>query len=353
MSDNFQNYNENFIDTETKGAEENFAPFGAFTPQISPEYMARMGEARELRKTANIAGISLCLISVISFLMIIPFEIVAIVTGKSEILNNLLEEPGISQVYQIIFSVLVFTLPFIICYKIGRYKIGEFISFKKADKNTELTLFFSGVAFCLFANISATYMDGIFNSFGIDYSLGDVEVPKGIFGFLLYTLSTAIVPAVLEEFALRGIVLGSLRKFGDAFAIITSAICFGIMHSNFEQIPFALMVGLFLGFATVKTNSLRVAICIHFFNNFISVVFSYLTGVSDEYQNLIFLSLMAVCFVFALLFLNRNDTKEIFKLQDSDTLLTEKKKYKTFFKSVGIIVFVAINLFQAVLLCFK
>lgn len=57
MSDNFQNYNENFIDTETKGAEENFAPFRAFTPQISPEYMARMGEERELRKTANIVEI--------------------------------------------------------------------------------------------------------------------------------------------------------------------------------------------------------------------------------------------------------------------------------------------------------
>ena len=353
MSDNFLNYNENFIDTETKGAEENFAPFGAFTPQISPEYMARMGEERELRKTANIVGISLCLISVISFLMIIPFEIVAIVTGKSEILNNLLEEPGISQVYQIIFSVLVFTLPFIICYKIGRYKIGEFISFKKSDKNTELTLFFSGVAFCLFANISATYMDGIFNSFGIDYSLGDVEVPKGIFGFLLYTLSTAIVPAVLEEFALRGIVLGSLRKFGDIFALITTSICFGLMHGNFEQIPFAFMAGLVLGFVTIKTGSLRVAVFIHFLNNFISVVFSYMRGISETQQNLIYVMLLAVFLVLALFFINRTAEQKIFKIEYSSCFLREKEKYKVFFRSLGIILFGVANLVQAVLLCFE
>ena len=291
MSDNFQNYNENLKDTETKGAEENFAPLRGFAPEIPPEYIARIRETKELRKNANIAGISLYLISVVSFLMIFLLKIGAAVTGSSEILDDLLNEPAIMQVYQIIFSVSVFTLPFIICYKIGGYKIGEFISFKRADRNTELALFFGGGVFCLFANIAAAYVDSIFTSFGIDYSIGETDIPKGIYGFLLYTLSTAIVPAVLEEFALRGIVLGTLRKFGDTFALITSSLCFGIMHGNFEQIPFAFMAGLILGFVTIKTGSLRVAVFIHFLNNFISVVFSYLNGISEGYQNLIYLIL--------------------------------------------------------------
>lgn len=353
MSDNFQNYDENRIETETKGAEENFAPLRAVTPEIPPEYIARMTEKKELTKNANIAGISLYLIGVISFLMIFLLKITATVTGNSQILGNILDEPAISQLYQIIFSVVVFTLPFIICYKIGGYKIGEFISFKRADRNLELTLFFGGVIFCLFANIAAAYVDSIFTAFGIDYSMGETDIPKGIFGFLLYTLSTAIVPAVLEEFALRGIVLGSLRKFGDTFALITTSVCFGIMHGNFEQIPFAFMAGLALGFVTLKTGSLRVAMFIHFFNNFVSVVFSYMSGVSEDYQNLIYVILLAVCLILALFFMNRTDGKEIFKLEGSTTVLTEKEKYRTFFVSVGIIVFVVANLIQAVLLIFE
>ena len=353
MSENFQNYNENLKDTETKGAEENFAPLRGFAPDFPPEYMAKVRETKELRKNANIAGISLYLISVVSFLMIFLLKIGAAVTGSSEILDDLLNEPAIMQVYQIIFSVSVFTLPFIICYKIGGYKIGEFISFKRADRNTELALFFGGGVFCLFANIAAAYVDSIFTSFGIDYSIGETDIPKGIFGFLLYTLSTAIVPAVLEEFALRGIVLGSLRKFGDTFALITSSLCFGIMHGNFEQIPFAFMAGLILGFVTIKTGSLRVAVFIHFLNNFISVAFSYMRGISETQQNLIYVMLLAVFLVLALFFINRTTGQEILKIEYGDCILPEKDKYKTFFLSIGIIVFVLANLIQAVLLCFE
>ena len=353
MSDNFQNYNESLTDTENKGAEENFAPLRGFAPEIPPEYIARIRETKELRKNANIAGISLYLISVVSFLMIFLLKIGAAVTGSSEILDDLLNEPAIMQVYQIIFSVSVFTLPFIICYKIGGYKIGEFISFKRADRNTELALFFGGGVFCLFANIAAAYVDSIFTSFGIDYSIGETDIPKGIFGFLLYTLSTAIVPAVLEEFALRGIVLGSLRKFGDTFALITSSLCFGIMHGNFEQIPFAFMAGLILGFVTIKTGSLRVAVFIHFLNNFISVAFSYMRGISETQQNLIYVMLLAVFLVLALFFINRTTGQEILKIEYGDCILPEKDKYKTFFLSIGIIVFVLANLIQAVLLCFE
>ena len=197
-------------------------------------------------------------------------------------------------------------------------------------------------------------MDSIFTSFGIDYSIGETDIPKGIFGFLLYTLSTAIVPAVLEEFALRGIVLGTLRKFGDTFALITSSLCFGIMHGNFEQIPFAFMAGLILGFVTIKTGSLRTAMFIHFLNNFISVVFSYMkNGVLVDYQNLIYVILLAVFLILFIYFINRTAGQDILKIEYGGCILPEKEKYKTFFLSIGNIVFVLANLIQAVLLCFE
>ncbi len=354
MSENFQNYDENFIETETEGAEENFAPLRGFISTLSPEEIAKGEEKKALLKLSNIIGISAFLISVLSVVMAFCLKIGAFLTGNPQGVTEFLNEPAIFQIYQICFSLIVFTVPFIVCFKIGKYKIGEFISFEGQNKGMELSLFFMGAVFCFFANMGSAYIDSIFSAFGIDYSIGRPDVPEGIFGFLLYTLSVAIVPAVLEEFAFRGIVLGSLRKFGDTFALIVSAVCFGIMHGNFDQIPFAFMVGLFLGFTVIKTNSLKIAIFIHFFNNFISVVFSYLSDTAfADYQNLIFMALLSVCLVLALIFIRGTDQKELFKIQSKGSLLTEKEKYKTFFLSLGIIVFIVTNLLQAVSLIFN
>ena len=77
-------------------------------------------------------------------------------------------------------------------------------------------------------------------------------------------MDTAIVPAVFEEFAFRGVVLNKLRKFGDSYAIIMSAVLFGLMHGNLSQIPFAFILGLVIGFIAVKTNSIIPGILIHF-----------------------------------------------------------------------------------------
>ena len=95
------------------------------------------------------------------------------------------------------------------------------------------------------------------------------------------------------------------------------------------------------------------AIAIHFLNNFISVVFSYLNGISEGYQNLIYLILLAVFLVLALFFINRTAGQKILKIEYGSCILREKEKYKVFFLSLGIILFGVANLVQAVLLCFE
>ena len=50
------------------------------------------------------------------------------------------------------------------------------------------------------------------------------------------------------------------------------------MHGNFEQMPFAFLVGLALGFIVVKTNSLLLAMAVHATNNFVSVIFDFMPG---------------------------------------------------------------------------
>lgn len=326
----------------TDGGSIPYSPF-QYTTEALKEKMG-------IKKAANAAGISLIILLAVSFVSSLIYSLfcagVNSVTGAVEYNEN----PAIQHGVQIIISIITFTLPFIFVYKIFGYRISDMVSLKKTEKGLGSPLFFFGVAFCAFSNIASSYMDSVFNAFGIDYSMSDYQLPQGVFGFGLTFLSTAIVPALVEEFACRGIILGSLRKFGDTFALIVSSVLFGVLHGNFEQIPFAFVLGLFLGFTVIKTNSLRVAISIHFFNNFISVFFSYfLDDVSATKQNIIYVIFLLTSLILGMLFLKSKINDEtLFKIEEAKTESTEKEKYKCFFNSGVIIVFVVLSLIEAV-----
>ncbi len=261
-----------------------------------------------------------------------------------------LSDPAVLQVLQILFATFSLTVPFILIFKLFSYRISDLISFEKPKKNTALTLFLFGLAFCAFSNMSTSLASQIFDFLGFNYNVSYPESPKGVFGFMLSLISTVAVPALVEEFACRGIVLGALRKFGDSFAIIASAILFGVMHGNFEQIPFAFLMGLVLGFATVKSGTIWVAVAIHAFNNSISVFCDYaLADVSQQYQNIFILVLFIVLLLLGILalLLQKQNSEEFYSLAKSETVCTEKQKYKWFFTSATVIIFIVLCVIES------
>lgn len=345
MSELNQNYN---LTEESLENEPDFVSKASLDALFSLMETGEQREKREIKKLGNTVGISLLSLLLFSVLFGVIVSITVPFSRVSYWIYQNLQEPAIENVFQVSFSLFSFTIPFIICYKIAGYRISDFVSFQKSEKNKTVPLFFLGLAFCAFANIGSSVLGNIFSSFGFEYNLPETQNPEGVFGFLLSVIATAIVPALVEEFAMRGLVLGSLRKFGNGFALLASSICFGIMHGNFVQMPFAIMVGLFLGFTVIKTNSLRVAIAIHFANNLVAVLMDYFPkGVTSEIQNvvyMIYLSLALVCGVIALRFVS-DDFLSVKKIQ---TELTLGEKHKAFFLSAGIIVFIIANLIEAV-----
>ena len=304
-------------------------------------------ERKGIKKTATLASVSLLLVTGISILWSLIYIALMISLGFSynkayEIIN----EPASMQVLQIILSSFLFTIPFIIVYKIGGYRISDLVILKKPKKENRLALFLLGISFCSFANIAVSYMSSLFSSFGINYEVDFGDNPKGFFGFLLSLIATVFVPALVEEFALRGLVLGSLKKYGESFAILTSSIIFGVMHGNFQQIPFAFLVGLVLGFITIKSGSLWIAIAVHGFNNFISVFFEYfLKGIQIQNQNVIYTCYLSVALILGIIAICLLDNKDnsFFKFEKSETECKEKQKYKWIFLSPLLIVYMAIE----------
>lgn len=250
---------------------------------------------------------------------------------------NLRSEPATGEIIAIVFSLIFMTVPFIICAKIYGYNISKSAGYNKPKKGTVLPHLLFGLGFCSFANIAVSAAGDFLEKFGFDYSVTKGETPQGVFGFLLVVISTVIVPGILEEFAFRGIVLGLLRPFGDAFAIIASSAVFGILHGNFEQMPFAFLVGLVLGFIRVKSGSVAVPMAVHAANNLISVVLTSLKGFPVEWLNLAYTVYVLISLTAAILGVVLIKNKGEFTFKAPEELTPPGKKYKCFFFSPPII----------------
>ena len=94
--------------------------------------------------------------------------------------------------------------------------------------------------------------------------------PDNLFcaGVLLFQL--VVIAPLFEEFWFRGLVLQSLRPYGNGFAILVSGILFGMTHANFSQFFYATVLGICLGYIAVSTNSIVATTIMHAMFNGIS-----------------------------------------------------------------------------------
>lgn len=88
------------------------------------------------------------------------------------------------------------------------------------------------------------------------------------FGRLGMVLMIAVVPAVTEEIAFRGLVQHWMNvAVGSRKAILYASLLFTALHFNPLAAPYLLAVGLVLGWVKNKTGSLYPSMTIHFMHN--------------------------------------------------------------------------------------
>ncbi len=84
----------------------------------------------------------------------------------------------------------------------------------------------------------------------------------------------AILAPILEELVFRKLLCRHLLPLGEGYAIILSAVIFGLCHGNLFQFFYAFGVGLILALIYVKTGNLIHTITFHFIINFFGGVFA-------------------------------------------------------------------------------
>lgn len=93
------------------------------------------------------------------------------------------------------------------------------------------------------------------------------------FSLIGAVLTIGIAPGIAEELLFRGYIQTRLtQRWGAGVGVVVTALLFGLMHMDLVHGAFAVVMGLFLGYLTERTGSIRPAMICHATNNIISTL---------------------------------------------------------------------------------
>jgi membrane protease YdiL (CAAX protease family) len=361
-------YNQNNNQYQSFNQQQNFnqypnynqAPQGQFNPYvyqnnpqayyISQQKFLKLREQKnEIRRFAKIFALAM-----LGFLV------------ASMLFSAILEAFGLIDLYYsngtfssgvgVFYSLLTVGVPFFIAKKIV-YKTPDLpvcsYSAPKANLKT-VSIIFLSVLGCLASMYVTGYIQMFFEGFGFSFSSGDEPQVNSVVDIIALFIGTAIIPPLVEEFAMRNVVMQPLRKYGNLFAIICSALVFGIFHGTPSQIPFAILCGLFLGYAVIATDSIWTGVIIHAIVNGLSCCYYAILYFTDEETadtayGIVCLALAGLGFVALLIYISKYKT-EFNRVISKNGLeeYTLKQKISKFIFAPAMIIAIIVFLIQAI-----
>ena len=213
---------------------------------------------------------------------------VALLQGIVSAITSNFAIEAIFEVALAIVYFLSFVIPAFILCKMAKRVHGAKPIFKSCKLNGSIILIVIAIIAINFtiSYLNATMVTSLFPSLAskfdllMDSNLDDRPFYQIIILFIISIFSTAIVPAICEEYLFRGAILTNLLPYGKTVAIVGSAFLFGLMHQNPLQLLYTTLMGVAIGYVYVKTKSIWACMIIHFTNNLVAVVEEYLTALT-------------------------------------------------------------------------
>lgn len=117
----------------------------------------------------------------------------------------------------------------------------------------------------------ATGLESLSKAIGLKMNTPNVDLTGNRMADAVLLAYVCVLGPILEETLFRGMILQSLRPWGNRLAIIVSAVLFGLAHLNLYQGLPAVLLGLLFGFVTVKTGSIVPSAIMHILYNSLSM----------------------------------------------------------------------------------
>lgn len=298
---------------------------------------------KTLRTLGNIAGLAIIVCLLRSTLL----SYVAL------LFQGFLSTTGGLLLFNIFYQVLVIGGTFLVLHFILKGPTDRITKEKKYQSKINLSapekpfkaflLIIISFGGCMAANYVTSFVFWLLEIIGFNSGYTSFEDPNGILETIVMFIGIAVIPPLIEEFSMRGVLLSSMQKYGNTFAIFASAFVFGIFHANFTQIPFAFMCGLFFAYTTIATKSLWPAIIVHAMNNGLSCISTVLIQHFDEnVANNFFYITSAVGFALSIvaliIYLKLYKKERILKDRGIVADYSSAKKFRKFMSSPGMII---------------
>ncbi len=177
------------------------------------------------------------------------------------------------------------TVPFCIYKFYGGRTVKQVLTYSSCSKFKPYYLLAVPLGLCVYfitLGVSSVWA-ALLELTGYVYVSSEPSMPQTFnFGFMFAEiLMTALLPAVCEEFIMRGGMLTTAKRtWGIVGCTVLCGIAFGLFHQNVRQVFYTSLFGALAAFMTLKLKSVYPAMLMHFTNNFCSVYLSY----ADNYD---------------------------------------------------------------------
>lgn len=132
-------------------------------------------------------------------------------------------------------SIIAYTVTFLVLLCYFRFKKGILQDINFRVRELELKKIFKVLFYCIIYSISGNFMVWLLSTYtnlkfyGVTGNLEPYN--KGYLGWLMFSISMTIFPAVVEEIVFRGVLLKNLTsKYGFKAAVLATCIIFSFLH---------------------------------------------------------------------------------------------------------------------------
>lgn len=205
--------------------------------------------------------------------------------------------------------------------------------------------FFQCYVICLCAMYLANYLTlaltgliGLLRGEAVTNPVDQISAYPTVLNLLL----GCVIAPVTEELMFRKLLLYRLRPYGDRFALLTSALCFGLFHGNLNQLFYAFAIGLVLGYIALCTGRIRQNILLHAMINFISVGLIPLLEPLGESGTMLLAALVLGAIILGIVFFIA--LRRELRFAPGTVSLSTGWKWRVFFENPGVICFCLLSL---------
>ncbi len=222
-------------------------------------------ERHELKRSASIAGGIMLMLLILPSVFIIPAQLIVRSIAHWLLTNSPQELPVWNSVLAQMrtdmwtYGSMLTAIIFLIC--VGGRDIR-----KRSNTALHPATAFLAMGACLglsgIAYVCSEWLNSIFGTLGITETVS-AQIPSIPAAQTLYLIRTAFIGILLEEVLLRGLLLRILRKHGDAFALMITAIVSGLIAGSIGGGLSAFLMALMYGYITLRTGSSATSILCH------------------------------------------------------------------------------------------